>query len=562
MTVYYILMALILSLAYPMCIRKPSREKNIIYVCIVFGYMLVMSVLRYGIGNDYFNYRTIFYTVSEKDLSVSQIINIMGLEPGYALLIKAVQLCGGEYFSLNVVTAFLIIVPTAYIIIKYSKMPWISAWLYLTITFFYNSLNFTRQSISVAIIFLGWRAFRDKKHIAAVLVILAASMFHISALVLLPVYFMSLIKPSAKVLGLLSAAGVAVFIFSGQIITLVTTYILPRYAKYAANSIFLRKGLSFNFLVIPALLLILVMTAYFMGWKDRSPYSGMLANMAFYNFFIWIFITKHFIIERFSMPVYIFMLLTVPEVLEYYRTILADSPKKDSRTLAYLRVLQKKGFKVYPICAALVIISTYIYNYFCIGQRVHGVFPYFSVVKPAGEVSKTDYRDNYRALFVNADFMQFLGLADGGDYTVILCVKGDAGNKMELPPARLLKSIGFETDITYLDGRSFIAVANNGKSVFEIADDELITENVGLYGGKLTVQLASGGSAAQQQVASIYVNGKEYATNTNGLNFAVFDNIQQKIVAAQSYDTTTYDYEYANSDAFYGEILLEDETLE
>ncbi|MCM1523509.1 MAG: EpsG family protein [Ruminococcus sp.] len=561
MTVYYVLMLLIAGLAYPMYRYKPSKAKNVVYVCIVFGYMLVMSVLRYGIGNDYFNYRRIFYSISENGLSISQIIERMGLEPGYALLIKAVQLCGGEYFALNAVTAALIIVPTAYVILKYSKMPWLSAWLYLTVTFFYNSLNFTRQSISVAIIFLGWRAFRDKKHIFAVLVILAASMFHISSLVLLPVYFMSLIKPSAKSFGLISAAGLITFVFSSDIISFVTTYILPRYAKYA-DQIYLTKGFTPKFLIIPALLMLLTMSAYFTGWREKSPYSGMLTWFSFYNFLIWIFITKHFVIERFSMPIYIFILIAIPEVLEHYRTILSGQPKKDSRRLARLRVMSKKGFKIYPICTALVIISTFIYNNFCINQRVHGVFPYTSVTKPAGEISETDYRDNYRALFVNSDLMQFLGIVEGGDYTVVLTVNGYAGDKLEYPVKMLLKKIGFETDITSLDGKSLIAVARRGEPVFERTDSELITESVGLYNGKISVQIASGGSAAQQQAASVFVNGKEYATNTNGLNFAVFDNKLEKIVAAQSYDTSTYSYAYTNSDSFYGEILLDAEPLE
>ena len=146
MAVYYILMALILGLAYPMCIRKPSKKKNIIYIAVVFGYMFVMSSLRYGLGNDYFNYRTYLHNVMDNGLSVIDTVRTTGIEPGYVLLLKLTGLLGGDYLILNTLTALLILVPTAYIIIKYSKMPWISAWLYLTVTFFYNSLNFTRLS--------------------------------------------------------------------------------------------------------------------------------------------------------------------------------------------------------------------------------------------------------------------------------------------------------------------------------------------------------------------------------------------------------------------------------
>lgn len=100
-----------------------------------------MSSLRYGLGNDYFNYRTYLHNVMDNGLSVIDTVRTTGIEPGYVLLLKLTGLLGGDYLILNTLTALLILVPTAYIIIKYSKMPWISAWLYLTVTFFYNSMN-------------------------------------------------------------------------------------------------------------------------------------------------------------------------------------------------------------------------------------------------------------------------------------------------------------------------------------------------------------------------------------------------------------------------------------
>ena len=524
MAVYYILMALILGLAYPMCIRKPSKKKNIIYIAVVFGYMFVMSSLRYGLGNDYFNYRTYLHNVMDNGLSVIDTVRTTGIEPGYVLLLKLTGLLGGDYLILNTLTALLILVPTAYIIIKYSKMPWISAWLYLTVTFFYNSLNFTRQSLSVAVIFLGWRFFRDRKHIPAVLIILAAAMFHVSALILLPVYFLSLIKPSAKSLGIIGGAGVLAFIFSRQILSFVTTYILPRYAKYM-DTIYLRVGLSWVFLLIPALMMILTLAAYFTGWKDKAPEAQMLANFSFYNFFIWLFIVKHFIIERFTMPIYIFILLAIPEILDCWKSCRLAPDKKVSGIKDTIYTLSKGGKRIAPAAAALVIVSTLAYNQFCVGE---------------------------------GDFMQFLGLANKGNYTIVASVNGDTGDMLEFQYRHLLKKLGFETDFRTLDGKSYIGVVSGGKAVFEKTGDEQLTENLSLYGGKISVTITSGGAVTGQPVARIIADGKEYAPNGSGINFAVFDNKLQKIVAAQSYDTSVYTYTYKGTDAFYGEILIEE----
>ena len=178
MAVYYILMALILGLAYPLCIRKPSEKKNTIYVCIVFGYMFFMSVFRYGIGNDFFAYRRIFYNFASKESLADRFAN-RDFEIGYTVIMEIARLLGGDYLILNFIMAVLILLPVAFVIIKYSKMPWLSCWLYLTVTFFYNSINFTRQSLAASIALLSYHFIKEKKHWAVILLELAGSILHV-----------------------------------------------------------------------------------------------------------------------------------------------------------------------------------------------------------------------------------------------------------------------------------------------------------------------------------------------------------------------------------------------
>ncbi|MCI7500206.1 MAG: hypothetical protein MSA82_12500 [Oscillospiraceae bacterium] len=60
------------------------------------------------------------------------------------------------------------------------------------------------------------------------------------------------------------------------------------------------------------------------------------------------------------------------------------------------------------------------------------------------------------------------------------------------------------------------------------------------------------------QTGQVMVGDEYYTPNKNGLNFAVFDNDLQKIVASQTYDTTTYNYTCTDTTAFYGELLIEE----
>ncbi|MGN0642749.1 MAG: EpsG family protein [Huintestinicola sp.] len=558
MTAYYILFALIIGLAYPMCIYKPSNLKKGIYVGIVFLYMFVISSVRYGLGNDFNNYRKYFYMLADGEETMAEVIKNQGFEPGYVLLMKLITLICPEYIVLNIVSAFLVAVPTGYTIYKYSSKPWLSAWLYVCITFFYTSMNFTRQSIAVAIIFMGYRFFRDKKHLPVVLIILAASMFHMSSLVLLPIYFLSLVKPSWKWLSAVTAAGILVFIFSNQILELVVGNFMPKYSRYL-DSIFVKVGLEKTFLIIPFLLLAVVMTAYFLGWGKKAPEAAMLTNFMFYSAFIWLFSVKHFIVERFSMPVYIFILISIPQAVDYLIEYIHEkagekgelsiifkkapySDKKKNETTK--KIVLRSG----SLVTALVTVSAFVYNDFCVSQNVHGAFPYKTFIAAFDRgVEKTyDMSEDYVVGFSGLNMLRFLNLCYNGNYTVLVTVNGNASGGMEWFHTNMLKKLGFKTDIAELNGKSYIGLASRGKAIYEDSSDEQISQTFAIYDDTIYISAVSGGTNGGN-ISSMVVNGMDFSANSNGLNFVVFDNDLKRLVTAQSYDTSVRDLTYSHT---------------
>ena len=569
MSVYYILMALIIGLAYPLCIRKPSTKKNIIYVSIIFGYMFLMSVFRYGIGNDFYTYRTVFYNYCTSDRSLARRFLSSDFEPGYTALMEIARLLGGDYFVLTVIVALLILLPAAFIIAKYSKMPWLSGWLYLTVTFFYNSLNFTRQSLAVSVILLSWKFIKEKKHWAVILIALAASLFHLSALVFIPIYLLSLIKPSVKLYGIIGAAAVAVYIFSQTILEFVLGKFLSSYAHYL-DTVFLKVGLSPVYLVVPAVFAVLAIAAYLTGWKDKSGEAGLLCNLLFYNLLIWLFITKHFILERFTLPIYIFIILSVPEMIEHFKEIrFGDKAPKgahfketktesDNAVVRFFSYALKKGKYLWTAVTAAVLIVTVTYNDFCIKEGVHGVFPYESIFDAATEFSSEQLKTDYRKIFPSKTLQQYLSLINKGNYTTVICVNGDSGDKLDFSAKRLLKKIGVKTDLNELDGKSYLGVFSGGKAIYETSSENVIEEKLAICDNSVFITAVSGGLTADMQTGQVMVGDEYYTPNKNGLNFAVFDNDLQKIVASQTYDTTTYNYTCTDTTAFYGELLIEE----
>lgn len=149
---------------------------------------------------------------------------------------------------------------------------------------------------------------------------------------------------------------------------------------------------------------------------------------------------KHFIIERFTMPIYIFILLAIPEILDCWKSCRLAPDKKVSGIKDTIYTLSKGGKRIAPAAAALVIVSTLAYNQFCVGEGVHGVFPYRSIFVPVSGLTDKMLETDYRALYNNADFMQFLGLANKGNYTIVASVNGDTGDMLEFQYRHLLKS--------------------------------------------------------------------------------------------------------------------------
>ena len=562
MAVYYILMALILGLAYPMCIKNPSEKKNTVYVCIVFGYMLLMSVFRYGIGNDFFTYRSIFYRFCDSTDSLASRFANAEFEPGYTAIMQLGRLLGGDYLVLNLIMSLLILVPTAFVIIKYSKIPWLSCWLYLTVTFFYNSMNFTRQTLAASIVLLTYPLIKSKKHWAVILVTFAASLFHTSVLLFIPVYLLSLIKPSPKAYGIIGGAAVLVFVFSKQLLEFVLTKVFTGYAKYL-DTVFLSVGLSPVFLIIPFLFMALAMASYFTN-KDRSYESGVLTNFLFYNFLIWLFITKHFILERFTLPIYIFILISIPEMIYKLKDFRIERKEKGTRFAnksdeknQILKYVFKNGKSLYGIVSAVVVLASFTYNDYCVRDGVHGVFPYRSVFD-ASAYSAADVKENYRQRFPNKSLQEYLSMINNGNYTTVICVNGDAGDKLDLSARIQLKKLGMKTDLNVLEGKSYLGVFDNGKALYEIVSEDIIEEKLAICDNSVFITAASGGMTADMQVGTVYVDGMNYTPNMNGLNIAVFDNDLKKIAAAQTYDTSDYSYTCTNTTAFYGEVLIEE----
>lgn len=315
MAVYLILMAIVLVLAYPLIERKPSIGKKLCYVIVTFAAMYLISIFRYGLGNDYYSYIYIFRNI--QDSSGLAIFNL-GYEPAFTVITKLISLFTSNINVLYAIYALLILVPTAYAIFRYSENIWMSTMMFISLTFFYCSLSFIRQSIAFAVILCAYKHVKERNHFKVLLFIFIACLFHSTVIVMIPIYLIAaFVKPTKITVPIYGVITALVYFLSWPILRL-AVLILPQYKGYLDLN-FITQGYKPVYLIVPAIIAALAIAAHFTGYGKAYPkQSSIFTNFAIFNFIIWFIATKHFVIERFSMYIYIFMIMFIPSIARYY----------------------------------------------------------------------------------------------------------------------------------------------------------------------------------------------------------------------------------------------------
>ena len=391
MTVYYINLLLIAAFAYPLCIYKPSAIKKAIYLLITFSWMWFVATFRYRIGWDYFDYIDIFNQIR----TISSIWDVR-YEPGFALLTRAMTLFIHDYVVMYGVYQVLIMVPVMWFIYRYCKNVWLAVWLYVTLTFFYMSMNFTRQALACSITLLGYKFLRERKLIPYMLIVLLAGSFHFTALIMIPIYFLCHLKLTKKLAIFYGSVTLVLYLTAPLIIYFITEFVFTGYR----GSIYVEESLGFRYMLVPISILATCLILL-PKWKKRDPHAIMLTNMMLYSAIIWFFVTRIFIIQRFAVYPEILMMVALPAVLstllasdEDYATLkeLKSAPslrgknkmpagqESDEEKLERLQKTIKERQVYYWSAVAAIIIVTLIYHSLGVNMGFHNVFPYQSVL--------------------------------------------------------------------------------------------------------------------------------------------------------------------------------------
>ena len=543
MIIYIVMFALMLVLAYPLCIKNPSRLKNGIYVGAVFLMFYLVSVFRYGIGNDYLSYMVIFDDISKAGWGE---IFGLGYEPGFALLTKLISVVTTDITAIYCLYAPFILVPAAFAIYKYSPNVWISCVSYLCLTFFYASMSFIRQSIAASVILLAFCFLRDKKIIPMILMALLATAFHYTSLVILPLLLLALLfKPTKK--SLIIYGGVTAVVYAAYMIMLkgfninplnliadAATAIFNKNFSSYVGTIFFQEGLDWYYVIMPFAILAVTLAAYFKGWSSKKE-ARVLTNFMLFTATFWLFSTIVFILERFSMYMFIYVVIALPSMLEYYKEYFAE---KNRNTLKKAQ----KNSNNYPLYAGLLVAGLFAYNVFGMCMNYHGVFPYVCNIPEIEQMSNNslNQQQKYDKMRETQDMYQYLLLMKNPNYGYILTSQNADYSGINSTVIRAFEYLGIDT--SFIAENKNVYVASKGGEIFE---EQISAENINavyeIAGQTFDVTSGDVSSVIQREQPG------GYSSAFKGINLLVFDLATGTPIDFMSWNTSGMKLKYNGS---------------
>lgn len=199
--------------------------KVIIYIVLVFV-LVSFAGLRGDVDPDYANYKDIFYS--------ARVNSEVDVEPLFLYFNKILSYWGGEFQWVIFIMALFSITLKLNFFFKYSKNFAFSILIYYCSMFFLYDFIAIRQALAMAFFMISIPYLIERKLFHYSLFIIFASLIHLSALVLLPLYFFIHYSYNKILLYavLFLATLASVFKVDIQLVSLVLNYIsLPGFAS-------------------------------------------------------------------------------------------------------------------------------------------------------------------------------------------------------------------------------------------------------------------------------------------------------------------------------------------
>ena len=306
---YYVANLLIIIIIYLICCactKSKKRRQKIFFFVAFIQLFLFLGLRRIDVGVDLQNYIPFLKRVIE--FNYKELFTI-GFEPGYNMYCSIIMGIFKNEQIFLIITAAITLFGAGYFIYKNSKNYFFSIFIYVTFQFYIFLFSGLRQAIAISILLLSTKFIKERKVIKFVILVLLAGMFHKSAFIFLPAYFIAYKKITTKYIVTIIGIGVMLFLLREHVMIFVTRYLYTGYDTLD------NQGGGYGLLL---LLLILFMAAFYFK-KNTLEIDG--TNIIWYNYSIIAILIQMLAsiegnVARLTMYYSISMVILIPNVLE------------------------------------------------------------------------------------------------------------------------------------------------------------------------------------------------------------------------------------------------------
>jgi hypothetical protein len=181
-----------------------------------------------------------------------------------------------------------------------------------------------------------------------------------------------------------------------------------------------------------------------------------------------------------------------------------------------------------------------------IGKYLH---EHYALTDVRGDPRYSYLDDQYRQYMLDLNMILlrstseidgYLAMLNNPRYTIFIAAKDEASAGLKDSSQKLLFDLGLEKQLQGAFQQAYIAVIESGGVVVERLTDSAPefawTEFNGTLATGSAYTVRSAGNQAGNQV-SIVIDGNEYAIDSRGLNFVVYDHEQQAVIDRIVFDT-------------------------
>ena len=330
----FMLVAVMLSIIIPnkTINQDKFQDRNKKYYCLILGLLLffIAALRSTSVGVDSGQYARHFYNIQQIDFKLLTIH--YHKDPVFFYFVKILT-----YITTNHQWMFAIIGGAyAYsitrFIYKYSKDPMVSFIMLIPMMYFAFSLTGLRQTMAISIILLSYDYIIRKHLFKFVFTVIIASLFHRSALLFLPAYFISIKSFNNKkvLVGILAVP--IVFVLRPLLVSLVQNFM------YETYSISLDQGAGGWTTLFVYFLIILVSVVF--SKQIQNEYFPFFLKVMYVGTLIQMFVPLQPNIFRVSMYYNIASIILIPDILK-------TQNDKFSKLIAYSLFLILMGIQYY-----------------------------------------------------------------------------------------------------------------------------------------------------------------------------------------------------------------------